>query len=90
MPMHDWTQVYAGTYHGFHTLWIGELTRLLNNGLLPDNYYAEPEQIAGQTGQDDLTLEFDPFPPGSLVRQRITADNAVIARPRPVHKLAAG
>lgn len=60
MPMHDWTRVSAGTYHGFHTLWIGELTRTLNTGLLPRQYYAEPEQVAGETGADVLTLEVDP------------------------------
>ncbi len=57
MPLHDWTQVSAGTYHGFHTLWIGALTRVLNTGLLPASYYAEPEQVAGETGPDVLTLE---------------------------------
>ena len=57
MPMHDWNRVSAGTYHGFHTLWIAELTRVLNNDLLPSPYYAEPEQVAGETGPDVLTLE---------------------------------
>ena len=57
MPLHDWTRVSAGTFHGFHTLWIGELTRSLNTELLPSQYYAEPEQVAGQTGPDVLTLE---------------------------------
>ena len=56
MPMHDWTRVSAGTYHGLHTLWISELTRVLNNGALPNPYYAEPEQVAGETGPDVLTL----------------------------------
>lgn len=59
MPMHDWTFVSPGTYHGLHTLWIGELTKSLNTGLLPSQYYAEPEQVAGQTAPDVLTLEID-------------------------------
>ncbi len=59
MPLHDWTRVSAGTYHGFHTVWIGEIARALNNGLLPSPYYAEPEQVAGDTGPDVLTLEID-------------------------------
>ena len=49
MPMHDWTLVSPGTYHGFHTLWIGELTRVLNTGLLPKSYYAEPESLPNVT-----------------------------------------
>jgi len=71
MPMHDWTLVSAGTYHGFHTLWIGELTRVLNTGLLPRQYYAEAEQVAGETGPDVLTLEFDKDSPATQ-----TADDA--------------
>lgn len=59
MPMHDWTLVSAGTYHGFHTAWIAEMARALNNGLLPERFYAESEQVAGETGLDVLTLEFD-------------------------------
>ena len=35
MPMHDWSQVKAGTYHNFHVLWISNITNRLNAGLLP-------------------------------------------------------
>ena len=35
MPVHDWTRVDAGTFHAFHTLWIGEIMKALNAGLLP-------------------------------------------------------
>ena len=59
MPLHDWSLVSPGTFHGFHTAWIAELARALNNGLLPESYYAESEQVAGQTGPDVLALEFD-------------------------------
>jgi len=60
MPMHDWTRVSAGSFHTFHTAWITEIARVLNNGLLPDGFYAESEQVAGQTGPDVLTLDADP------------------------------
>jgi hypothetical protein len=56
MPVHDWTRVSAGTFHTFHTSWMTELLRGLNNGLLPDGYYAMSEQVAGETGPDVLTL----------------------------------
>lgn len=59
MPMHDWTIVSPGTYHGFHTAWITEIARALNNGILPESFYAESEQIAGQTGPDVLALEVE-------------------------------
>jgi hypothetical protein len=56
MPMHDWTRLSAGSFHTFHTAWITELARALNNGVLPEGFYAESEQVAGQTGPDVLTL----------------------------------
>ena len=40
MPIHDWTKVLAGAYHSFHTSWIVELTKVLNRGVLPSDYYA--------------------------------------------------
>jgi len=56
MPIHDWTRVHAGTFHDFHHSWIEEIKRALNRGLLPNNYYAMAEQIAGNMGPDVLTL----------------------------------
>ena len=45
-----------GIFHAFHHDWITELARALNRGLLPADYYALPEQIAGGLGPDVLTL----------------------------------
>jgi len=61
MPIHDWTRVPAGTWHDFHHVWIAEVRTALNDGLLPERYYAQAEQIAGPFGPDVLTLqEADP------------------------------
>jgi hypothetical protein len=57
MPIHDWTRVGAGIFHHFHLEWIGDLSRKLNDGLLPPNYYALAEQLAGGPGPDVLTLQ---------------------------------
>jgi hypothetical protein len=57
MPVHDWTRVTAGTFHDFHHAWIAELRRALNGGLLPPDYYALAEQVAGRTVPDVLTLQ---------------------------------
>lgn len=46
MAIHDWTSVEAGIFHAFHHDWITEISRALNHGLLPSDYYALPEQIA--------------------------------------------
>src|SRR5436189_4662460 len=56
MPMHDWTRVEAGIFHAFHHEWISEIGRALNQGLLPSDYYALPEQQAAGFGPDILTL----------------------------------
>ncbi len=57
MPVHDWTRVSAGTFHDFHATWIIEIKRVLNAGLLPRDYYAMAEQVAGSVGPDVLTLQ---------------------------------
>src|SRR5947208_5975720 len=57
MPVHDWTRVEAGIFHDFHHDWITEIKRALNRGLLPPDYYALAEQIAGGLGPDVLTLQ---------------------------------
>jgi hypothetical protein len=57
MPMHDWTKVDAGIFHAFHHEWISEISRALNRGLLPSDYYALPEQQAAGFGPDVLTLQ---------------------------------
>ena len=56
MPIHDWTQTFAGLYHDFHVAWIGELRTALND-LLPESYYALAEQKMGPFGPDVLTLQ---------------------------------
>jgi len=56
MPIHDWTRVTAGTWHAFHLGWIAEIQQSLNGGLLPPEYYALAEQIAGPLGPDVLAL----------------------------------
>jgi hypothetical protein len=57
MPIHDWTRVNAGIFHHFHHAWIEDIARTLNRGLLPPEYYALAEQIAGGLGPDVLTLQ---------------------------------
>lgn len=56
MPIHDWTRVDAGTFHGFHTAWITHLSEAMNHGILPPGYYAMPEQHLGRSIGDVLTL----------------------------------
>jgi hypothetical protein len=57
MPVHDWTRVDAGIFHAMHHGWIEEIARSLNHGVLPNDYYALPEQHAVGFGPDVLTLE---------------------------------
>jgi hypothetical protein len=56
MPLHDWTRVSPGTFHAFHLLWIAELQRELNGGLLPPAYYALAEHPIVGFAPDVVTL----------------------------------
>lgn len=58
MPIHDWTRVFAGTFHDFHQAWIIEIRRALQRGLLPAGYYAQAEQVARPAVSDVLTLQW--------------------------------
>jgi hypothetical protein len=60
MPVHDWRRVEPGIFHDFHTVWTGALRNALNEGLLPQGYYAMAEQHAGGTIADVLTLHASP------------------------------
>lgn len=75
MPMHDWKKVDAGIYHAFHHDWITAIGQALNAGLLPEDYYALPEQIAAGFGPDVLTLQ---APPSSNA-----PDGGTMTQPRP-------
>lgn len=39
MPVHDWAQMSAGTFHDFHVSWVLEIKRSLARGILPKDYY---------------------------------------------------
>jgi hypothetical protein len=98
MPVHDWTRVEAGIFHDFHNAWLTEIRNVLNEGVLPQGYYALTEQHVGRFIADVLTLhapppaEGAPAPPsrGGLaladapprVRRKLTIPSAARARRR--------
>ena len=57
MPIHDWERVDAGIFHHFHHIWIDAITRVLNQRLLPRDYYALAEQQGAGFNPDVLTLK---------------------------------
>ena len=57
MPIHDWTRVVPNIYHHFHGMWIAEICRALNRGVLPADYYALIDQSTRTMGPDVLTLQ---------------------------------
>jgi hypothetical protein len=71
MPIHDWSRVTPGIFHDFHHSWIEAIKRALNEGILPADYYALAEQVAGDFGPDVLALQQDAPPvdpePGAAV-----------------------
>lgn len=62
MPVHDWTRVEAGIFHAFHVAWVPEIQKALNDGVLPEGYYALAEQHFGRSIADVLTLHGSPPP----------------------------
>ena len=60
MPIHDWTRVDAGLFHAFHHDWVSVLSRALNSGVLPADYFALPEQSIQGPIPDVLTLNLSP------------------------------
>ncbi len=60
MPVHDWARVDASIFHAFHHDWITDVARALNAGILPENFYALPEQHAAGFGPDVLSLQGSP------------------------------
>lgn len=56
MPIHDWTRLEAGDFHHFHQRWIQDLAAALNRGLLPPDYMALSEQVAGRPIPDVVPL----------------------------------
>ncbi len=57
MPVHDWTRVVHGVFHDFHHEWIGAIKHALNHGILPADYYAMADQVAGPGNPDVLGLQ---------------------------------
>ena len=57
MPIHDWSRVDAGIFHHFRQRWIAAITDVLNQRLLPGEYYALIEQQGGGFEPDVLALK---------------------------------
>jgi hypothetical protein len=49
MPIHDWTKVAAAIFHDFKSYWVQVLKHILNDGLLPGDYYAISERANVQS-----------------------------------------
>jgi hypothetical protein len=81
MPVHDWTRVDAGIFHAFHVAWIPQISGALNGGLLPEGYYALPEQHAGAGIADVLTLHASAASPLPLPLPPDTGGIAVAEAP---------
>ncbi len=62
MPIHDWSRVAAGTFHNFHYRWRAAICDALNDGILPEDYFAMAEQRAGGPIPDVLALHVPPAP----------------------------
>jgi hypothetical protein len=64
MPIHDWSRVDEGIFHAFHHSWLCELTNVLNDGLLPPDYYALIELRRSGPAIPPLSEAGSPVPAG--------------------------
>jgi hypothetical protein len=81
MPMHDWTLVPAGIFQAFYHRWISALSDTLNTGVLPEEFYALPEQQAAGFGPDVLTLHDEASSRGDNLREPVRS-STMLAKPR--------
>jgi hypothetical protein len=88
MPVHDWTRVEAGIFHDFHTAWVAEIRTALNEGVLPEGFYALAEQHAGQAIADVLTLHASPASAVPLPPLPTAGGTAVAEAPPKVRRRA--
>ena len=56
MPIHDWSRAEDSIFHSFHSGWITALSDRLNEGLLPEGYYAAEEKRIEGMEPDVLTF----------------------------------
>ena len=60
MPIHNWSRVSDGMFHWFHQRWIGTIADWLNQGRLPEGFYAIGEVYANEVEPDVLAVEDRP------------------------------
>lgn len=60
MPIHDWTRVRSNRFHDFHQSWTIAIRNALNDGRMPEGYFAMVEQHTGGPESDVVTLALDP------------------------------
>jgi hypothetical protein len=60
MPIHNWSRVSDGMFHWFHQTWIVAIATWLNEGRLPEGFYAIGEVYANEVEPDVLAVEDRP------------------------------
>ena len=81
MPIHDWTRVDAGIFHGFHLSWISHIKERLNTGGLPPEFYADAEQYVDGKNADVLALHRSPAGSTAPIGTATTTATATLTLP---------
>ena len=99
VPIHDWTRVDAGTWHVFHVRWITRIADALNEGVLPEGYYADPERhappfipdvLALQEASDEIMEDWDKGGSGGGAVTAVSSPKLTLHRTAPDSLLIAG
>jgi hypothetical protein len=85
MPIHDWSRVDAGVFHGFRQRWIGALCDALNAEVLPEDHFAQIETAGRGPVLNILAEPPSPGPgdaaaPGAEVPGRARAADRIAVR----------
>lgn len=78
MPIHDWSKVVAGNFHDFHQAWIIEIRDVLNDGVLPDGFYAMAEQVSKGPIPDVLAMAADVPPKANIDTLHLAGSGKVL------------
>lgn len=86
MRIHDWTRVEPADFHDFHQGWSVAIRTRLNQGVLPEGFYAQVERTGGSAIPDVVTLHLEPE--GTSIAEEVAGALAVATAPPGVRQTA--
>ncbi len=80
MPIHNWSRISDGMFHWFHQTWIVAIATWLNEGRLPEGFYAIGKVYANEVEPEVLAVEARPPVDGRAKRIKRCSDSARVSQ----------